>query len=242
MLLVHSYVSQLSTCHNTPEEDDETMNTEERRPSSVHKLDPSSSPDGHPSHVDHTAVSDDSTFSRLRWTREQEHLILQTSSSLGSSQPPRSFPAGYSQPTPFPSQASWPHSSLAGSWLSYPNSLPSCLSQKDYPSCSEEECLSRYKSLSLPSQHSTNLSSFEQPMSLHSNPPSAEFYHHTLSPYSCLPQGPPCCGQCPADAFSRRHLANNPPWPQYHPVHRPFCESAHVFLNFEQMTIFGNWH
>ncbi|XP_061593873.1 uncharacterized protein traf3ip2l [Cololabis saira] len=213
----NSYVSQLSTCHNTPEEDDETMNTQERQASSVHKLDSSSGPEGQLNWMDQPELS------RLSWSREQGHSLPQTSSSPGSSRPAHRLPAGYSQPTPFPSQVSWPHPSLASGWSSYPSSLPSCLSRKDDSISSDEDSsFSRYKSLPLPSQHSPSLSSFEQPLSLHSNPPLAELYHHTLPPYSCLPQGPACCAQCPVETFSRRPVANNRPWPQCHPVYGPF--------------------
>ncbi|XP_041863147.1 E3 ubiquitin ligase TRAF3IP2 [Melanotaenia boesemani] len=218
----NSCISQPNTHLNTPEEDDETMNTEEQETSAVHKLDSTSNNDGRPPSLDRAAISDDSMFSRQRWDREQELSLPLTSSSFCSPQPPHSLPAGYSQPTPFPSQAGWLHPSFASSWSEYPNSLPSCLSQKDYSSCSEESCLSRYKSVSLPGQHSNNMISLEQPLSLRSNPPSAELYHHTLSPYSCPPQGPACCAQCPVDVFSRRHVANKHPWPQYHPAYGPY--------------------
>ncbi|KAM4740113.1 uncharacterized protein traf3ip2l isoform 1-T2 [Anableps anableps] len=215
----NSYVSQQSTCHNTPEEDDETMNTEERKASNVHKVDRTSNLNGHHRHFHHMPVPDDSMFSRRGWNREQEPSFLPASSSFCSSRPPHSLPDGYSQPTPFPSQVNMLHPSIASSWTGYPNSLPSCLSQKDYSSCAVESCLSRDKSASLPSHHNMSL---EQPLSLRSHPPSAELYHHTLSPYSCPPQGPACCAQCPADPFSRQPVANKHAWPQYNPAYSPY--------------------
>lgn len=216
------YVCQLSPCHNTPEEDDETMNTEERETSAVHKTHPRSQLNGHRRPFDHTAASEDSMFSRRGWTREQEPSFPSSTSSFCPSGPPHSLPAGYNQPTPFPSQVNMLHPSFASSWTGYPNSLPSCLGQRDDSSCSEESCLSRCKSASLPGNHSGNAMSLEQPLSLRSNPPSAELYHHTLSPYSCPPQGVACCAQCPADPFSRRHVANNHVGPHYNPAYSPY--------------------
>ncbi|KAM9849227.1 uncharacterized protein traf3ip2l isoform 2-T2 [Aulostomus maculatus] len=130
--------------------------------------------------------------------------------------PPRSLPAGYSQPTPFPSQAegAWLPPSMASSWSGYPSSLHSSLSHKDYSSCCGDSCLSRYKFLSFPDGES----SLEQPLSLHSNPPTR---HHTLSPYTCSPQGAACCAQCPLEAFNRRPL-----WPGYHQTHGPYYPAA----------------
>uniref|UniRef100_A0A673BX37 E3 ubiquitin ligase TRAF3IP2 n=1 Tax=Sphaeramia orbicularis TaxID=375764 RepID=A0A673BX37_9TELE len=204
--------------HNTPEEDDETMSTQEPHASVVHKQDFSPNPGGYGSLPDAITSPDDSLFSRLRLDTEQEPKYRQAvprhpGPSYCSYQPPV-----YGQPTPFPSQADgpWPHPSYASSWSpGYPNSLPSCPSPKDFSSCSGESCQSRYKFLSLPSGHSTSMSLLEQPLSLRSNPPSADFCHHTLSPYSCSPQGAPCCAQCPAEAFNR--APNKPLWPQYHP-------------------------
>ncbi|KAM4548705.1 uncharacterized protein traf3ip2l [Odontesthes bonariensis] len=214
--------SLLSTRHNTPEEDDETMKAEEQDASIVHKLDSTSNSEGQPQLPRHAAVSNDSMFNGRRWNREQEHSLPLTSSSHCSSRPSHSLLAGYSQPTPYPSQVSQLYPSVASGWSGYPNSLPSCPSQKDYSSCSEDSCLSRYKSLPLPAQNSTDVMSLEQPFSLRSNPPLAEFYHHTLSPYSCPPQAPSCCAQCPADAYSRRPVANKHPWPQHHPAYGPY--------------------
>ncbi|XP_038131761.1 E3 ubiquitin ligase TRAF3IP2-like [Cyprinodon tularosa] len=215
----NSYVSHLSPCQNTPEEDDETMNSEQREASLGHKAVPPLNLNGHRRPSDHTLVPDDSMFCKRGWNREQ---FPPASSSFCSSRPPHSLPAGYSQPTPFPSQVNMLHPSFASSWTGYPNSLPSCLSQKEDSSCSEDSCLSRCKSASLPGQHTGNMMSLEQPLSLRSNPPSAELYHHTLSPYSCQPQGPACCAQCPADAFSRPPMANKYAWPQHSPAYSPF--------------------
>ncbi|XP_033478382.1 uncharacterized protein traf3ip2l [Epinephelus lanceolatus] len=230
----NSHVSQLSrylnSHHNTPEEDDETMSTEEREASTLHKPDSTPNPDGHHRPPEHAVFSDHSLFSTQRLGREQEHkhTLPHPGLSYGLYQPPRSLPAGYSQPTPFPSQAdgTWLHPSFASSWTGYPNSLPSSLTQKDCSSCSDDSCLSGYKFLSLPGQHSTSMSTLEQPLSLCSNLPSGNLCHHTLSPYSCSPQGAACCAQCPADAFNRGPVANKPPWPQYHPAYGPYYPGA----------------
>ncbi|XP_070764907.1 uncharacterized protein traf3ip2l [Enoplosus armatus] len=223
----NSHVSQLSrylsSNHNTPEEDDETMSTEEREARVVHKPDSTSNPDDPCPLPEHATCADDSLFSRQRLDREQEHNHTppQPGPSYFSYQPPHSLPAGYSQPTPFPSQANgtWLHPSFASSWSGYPNSLSSCLSQKDYSSRSGDSCLSGCKSMSLPGGHSTNMSSLEQPLSLCSHPSSANLCRHTLPPYSCSPQGAACCAQCPADAFNRGPVVNKHPWAQYHPVY-----------------------
>ncbi|XP_044216642.1 uncharacterized protein traf3ip2l [Thunnus albacares] len=228
----NSHVSQLSrnlsSHHNTPEEDDETMSTAEREAMAVDKPDSTSHPDAHSRLPEHATLTDGSLLGRQRLDREQEHkhnhTVPQPGPSYSLYQPPRSLPAGYSQPTPFPSQAEgpWLHPSFASSWSGYPSSLPSCLSQKDYSSCSGDSCISRYKFLSLPGRHSTCMSNLEQPLSLHSNPPSVNFGHHTLSPYSCLPQGAACCAQCPAEAFNRGPAANKHLWPQYLPAYGPY--------------------
>lgn len=228
----NSHVRQLSrylsSHHNTPEEDDETMSMEEREAAVVHKPDSTSHPDAHRPPPEHATLADDSLLGRQRLDREQEHKHNHTVPQPGPSycpyQPPRSLPAGYSQPTPFPSQVEgpWPHPSFASSWSGYPNSLPSCLSQKGHSSYSGDSCISRYKFLSLPGSHSTSMTGLEQPLSLRSNPSSADFGHHTLSPYSCLPQGAVCCAQCPAEAFNRGPLANKHLWPQHPPAYGPY--------------------
>ncbi|XP_059197521.1 uncharacterized protein traf3ip2l [Centropristis striata] len=244
----NSHVSQLSryfsSHHNTPEEDDETMSTEEREASVVHKPDSAPNPDGHRPHLEPASFADDSLFSRQRLDGEQghkhNHTLPPPSSSYCSYPPSRSFPAGFSQPTPFPSQANgaWLHPSFASSWSGYPNSLPSTLNQKDYSSCSGDSCLSGYKFSSFPGRHSASITSLEQPLSLCSNPPSGNLCHHTLSPYSCSPQGAACCAQRPADGFNRGLLANKHPWPQYHPAYGPYYPDAcgHPGTGYSQIS------
>ncbi|XP_075937651.1 uncharacterized protein traf3ip2l isoform X2 [Anarhichas minor] len=221
----NSHVSQLSRSfsshHNTPEEDDETMSTEEREASGVHDSAPQ--PDGHhhASSASSFSSAAASPFGAHRLDRVEDHRLPPPSSSFCCYQPPCRLPAGYSQPTPFPSQAdgAWLHPSFASSWSGYPNSLPSSLNQKDQ---SFHSSLSGYKSASLPGRHSPSMISLEQPLSLCSNPPSGNLCHHTLSPYSCPPHGAACCAQCPADAFNGgAAVANKHPWPQYHPAYDP---------------------
>ncbi|XP_039985323.1 E3 ubiquitin ligase TRAF3IP2 isoform X2 [Xiphias gladius] len=228
----NSHVSQagryLSSPHNTPEEDDETMSTEERDTRAVHGLDSTPKHDGRRPLPQHASLADDSRFGRQRLDTEREHkhnrTLPQPGPGYGSYQPPGSLPAGYGQPTPFPSQAEgpWPHPSFASGWSGYPNSLPSYMSQKAYPSGSGESCHSRLKFLSLPSRHSTSMSILEQPLSLHSNLPLADLCHHTLSPYSCAPRGAACCAQCPADTFNGGLMVHKHPRPQYHPAYSPY--------------------
>lgn len=214
------------------------MSTELRDASILSKPESTSSLLDHQPLPDH----DGSLFSGLSTDtqRGHKHTGALSPSSFCSSQRPRSFPAGYSPSTPFPSQAygSWLHPSFASSWSGYPTSLPSCLSQKDNSGCTGESCLSGYKFLSLPGTHSTVLGSLEQPLSLRSNPPSANLYHHTLSPYSWAPQGPACCAQCPADAFSRGAAGSKHPWPDFHPAYGPYCKSAGPYFNLR--TIHAN--
>lgn len=212
-----SHVSQLrrnlNSHNNTPQEDDERMSMEEREASILHKPDSTLNSEDPAPHQEHPTFSDDFMFSQHR---EQEHAHPPHGPSFSVYQPPRSLPAGFSQPTPFPSQAnhSWLHPSLASSWSGYPNSLPSCLSHKDFSGCFGESCLSGCKSTSLPGRHSPSMCSLEQPLSLCSNPPSANLYRHTLPPYSCSPQGAACCAQCP-DGFNRGAVASKQPWPPY---------------------------
>ncbi|CAK6956181.1 uncharacterized protein LOC128361786 [Scomber scombrus] len=228
----NSHVSQLSRYlsnhQNTPEEDDETMSTEEREAAVVQKPDSTSHPDGQDPLPEHATLADDSLLSRERLNIEQEHkhnhTVPMPSPSYCTYQPPRCLPAGYSQPTPFPSQVEGPWLHPSSNWSQYTNSLPSYLSQKDYSSCPGDSSTSRYKFLSLPGRHSTSMTSLEQPMSLRSNPPSADFGHHTLSPYSCPPPGAACCAQCPPEAFNRGPVANKHFWPQYHPAYGPYYQ------------------
>lgn len=220
----NSHVSQLSrslNIHNTPEEDDETISMEERETSVLHKSGSTLNPDAPTLHPDQPTFTNDSMLSGHR---EQTHSLPPPGPSFSVYQPPHNLPSGYSQPTPFPSQAngSWLHPSLASSWSGYPNSLLSCTSHKDFSSCSGESCLSGCKSLSLPGRHSPSMSSLlEQPLSLCSNPPSANLYHHTLPPYTCSPQGAACCAQCPADGFNRGPVGSKQPWPPYQPGYSP---------------------
>lgn len=218
---VYSHVSQLdrhlSNYSNTPEEDDETMSTHGHQAAVVHRL------DCEPNAEDPTSAEE--LLRRLRLDKEQEvrhrHTQLQ-GHSFSVYQP---HAGAYGGPTPFHSQVdgSWLHPSSA-SCSGYHNSLPSCLSHKDYSNCSEESFLSCSKFLSLPSGQSSVMSSLEQPLSLHSIPPSSDLCHHTLSPYLCSPQGAACCAQCPPDQFTRGPTVNKPHWPQYHPGPRTPCE------------------
>ncbi|XP_029905444.1 uncharacterized protein traf3ip2l [Myripristis murdjan] len=216
--------------HNTPEEDDETMSKEECEGTVAPKLDSTLNPDGQRPLPDHTTSPDDALYSRQRLGRNQghehSHTLSQPEPKYCPYQPPHGLPPGYSQPTPFPSQAegSWLHPSFASSWSGYPNSLPSCFSPKDYPSYSGESSYSRDKFMSLPGRYSASMSNLEQPHSLHSNPPLGNLYHHTLSPYYCSPQGVPCCAQCPPEPFSRGpvvhqnfRLGHQPAYNQYYP-------------------------
>uniref|UniRef100_UPI0037E745EE uncharacterized protein traf3ip2l n=1 Tax=Semicossyphus pulcher TaxID=241346 RepID=UPI0037E745EE len=215
----YSHVSLLSrylNSHNTPEEDDETMSMEEKEVRVLHKPDSTLNFNDHALHPDHSTFPDESLFSRHR---EHQHTLPPPGPRYNVYQPPANLPVGYSQPTPFPSQAngSWLHPSSASSGSGYPNSLPSCLSGKDVSVCSGDSCLSGCKSVSLPGRHSPSMSSLEQPLSLCSNPPSANLYHHTLPPYSCSPQGAACCAQCPADGFNRGPAVSKYPWSPYGP-------------------------
>ncbi|KAK7915761.1 hypothetical protein WMY93_011522 [Mugilogobius chulae] len=141
-------------------------------------------------------------------------------------------------PTPFHSQAdeSWSHGATSCCCHSGPphhqhhSSLPSQLSLKEYSSCSEDSSgmSSCHKSLSsIPSVHSSVMGSLEQPLSLRSLPPSSEFRHHTLSPYSAhrrRPRAVPnvprnsstetnrqqaCLASVPVSRRSQAYLGNN---------------------------------
>ncbi|KAK1896994.1 Chromodomain-helicase-DNA-binding protein 1-like, partial [Dissostichus eleginoides] len=141
-------------------------------------------------------------------------LTLTQRQDLKHSLPPAGFccyqPPGYSlsQPTPFSSQtappAAWLHPSFSSSWSGgYPSS----------GSSPAESFLSGYKLVS---------SSLEQPLSLCSNPPSGNLFHHTLSPYSCAPPGAACFAQLPPDAFR-----GPKPWPPpQHPAYNPYYPDA----------------
>ncbi|KAM3875780.1 E3 ubiquitin ligase TRAF3IP2 [Diretmus argenteus] len=226
------------------------MSKDECDGSFVPMLDSGSTPDrpGPGPVPDLTTSTDDSQYSRLG--REPEHppgpSLSQSGPSYCAYQPPHGLPAGYSQPTPFPSRAdgSWLHPSFASGWSGYPSSLPSCPTPKDYSSYSAESSYSRNKFLSLPGRYSPSMS-LEQPLSLHSNPPSADMYHHTLAPYYCSPQGAACCAQCPADAFKRgpvvhQHLRPGYP-PAYGPGHSAPAQQKDPYsapLSLEQRRVF----
>lgn len=210
---VFSHVSQwdryLAPHRNTPEEDDETM-------SSQH---PSADPPALDSEGPDSARA---LFTALQLDQDSRHPERVQRGHLSP------FAPAYGGPTPFHSLADtpWTQSHSTSSYCCYSgppphqhhSSLPSQLSQ--YPSCSEESCLSCHKSLdSLPSVHSSVLS-LEQPLSLRSIPPSSDVGHHMLSPYFCSPQGAPCCAQCPPD-FNRAATVNKPVRPQLHPGARP---------------------
>lgn len=222
----HNHRSHLSRCligqHNMPEEDDETMSAAEQQASVVSKPDSSLNPGSGSTLPERVPLSQDSLVGRQRL---EDQLHVPPGPSYFSYQPSRSLPAGFSQPTPFPSQASgpWIHSSFASSWSQYPSSLPSYLNHKDYSSCAGDSCLSGCKPLSLPGSHGSSL---EQPMSLCSNPPSANMYHHTLSPYACSPQGAACFAQCHVDAFTWRPRANKLLMPQCPPPNGTCCKSG----------------
>ncbi|XP_053742023.1 uncharacterized protein LOC128770957 isoform X6 [Synchiropus splendidus] len=197
-----------SSRRNTPEEHDETMSAAEQDPDTdalmanpnTHSLS-SGLPDGETQHDRETHPYDISSFSSYR-----------QSCSLS---------AGFPHPTPFPShnEAAWLHGSRASSGSGYPTSLPSCLTMKDYSSWSEDGGHFR----SLPGREC----SLEQPLSLHSNPPTR---HHCLSPYACSPQGAPCCAQCPPEGFNR---LPNPHWPFFSP-HGPYYPAGAPHPGFSQ--------
>lgn len=161
------------------------------------------------------------------------HNHIQPGQSYTPYQPPMGLPAGYSQPTPFPSQAegSWLHPSFVSGWSGpgYPSSLPSCLAPGDYSSYQGESCYSRGKSQSLSGRYSPSMGSLEQPHSLHSNPPSVAMHHHSLPPYYCSPKGAPCCAPCPMEAFGP--ALHQSPRPGYHLPYGPFCEFYDLFCH-----------
>lgn len=236
-VLTNIYITLLTTVswsryaddsqHNLPEEDDETMSTTEQEASIFYRPDSTSNPTDHSILLEQSTLAHGSLF-RLGGHQEHKHdlTLPHPGPSYLSYPPPCSFPAGYNQPTPFPSRAdgSWLHPSFASSWSGYPKSLPSYMNQKDLPSCPGGDCPSRCQSLSLPS--SATMSSLEQPLSLCSNPPSANPCHHLLPPYSCYPKGAACCAQLPADPFTGRLLASKPLRPQCHSAYGTCCKSA----------------
>lgn len=222
-----------------PEEDDETMSTAEQD-ATVSTSGPDSSSSSSSSILPKGVRLLDERLHRRRQSEDHRRPPPAAPSYFSSYQPSRSLPAGFSQPTPFPSQADgpWLHPSLASSWSQYPSSLPSYLSHKEEQcSCAGESCLLACKLPPPPpsqpasgcvSSNSSlsSLSSLEQPLSLCSNPPSANLYYHTLSPYACSPQGAACYAQRPGDAFTWRPRPNKRLQPQYHPPNGTCCESA----------------
>lgn len=212
--LVSQLDRYLTPHRNTPEENDETMSTQQQ------SADP-------PTLDTEGPASAQALFRALRLDPDPRHSEMVQRSHLSSSYAP-----AYGGPTPFHSQAddSWTQSHSTSSCCCYSgpphhqhhSSLPSQPSYKEFPSCSEESCLSCHKSLgSIPSAYSSVLCSLEQPLSLHSIPPSSDVRHHTLSPYSCSPQGAACCAQCPPEQFNRVATVNKQVWPQYNPGARP---------------------
>ncbi|CAN9500248.1 unnamed protein product [Ophioblennius macclurei] len=186
-------VSAAVSSLNTPEEDDETMSAGGAR----------RQPDSASDPFDDRLLPPADFHPLGRRVR----VAPPTSSSFCSSH--------YGQPTPFPSHAhdGWPPpSAAASSGSGYPSSLPSRLSREDYDSELWGGGASGYKFLSLDGGAPPSGGSLEQPLSLRSNPPSAEPRHHTLSPYACSPQGAPCCAQCPPEAFPRADA-----WPPRRP-------------------------
>lgn len=222
-----------------PEEHDETMSTTEQDGTISTSTRPDSSSSCSSSRSTSTLPEGahllDKPLHCWHQLEEQRRPPPAVPSYFSSSyQPSRSLPAGFSQPTPFPSQADgpWLHPSLACSWSQYPSSLPSHPSQKEEQcSCANESCILACKPpppsqpASGCSSSSSSLSSLEQPLSLCSNPPSANLYYHTLSPYACSPQGAACYAQRPVDAFTWKPRPNTGLQPEYHPPHNTCSES-----------------
>ncbi|KAL6107588.1 uncharacterized protein ACO6RY_18325 [Pungitius sinensis] len=220
-----SFLSRyLSGRLNTPQEDDETMSSQEQEAGGARQPDPAPPPADARLRL---APAYASPFGGPRPGRVEELRLSPPGSSFCCDQPPCCLPAGHSQPTPFPSRddRAWLHPSFASSWSGYPDSLPSCAGRGD-PSCrSADSSLSGYKFASLPSRNSWG--SLEQPLSLCSNPPSGNLRHHALPPYACSPQGAACCAQCPAGAFGGASAFTGHPWAPYRPAHGPYYTSGH---------------
>lgn len=236
-----SHLSHLSRClilrHNMPEEDDETMSITEQDSTISTSSRPDSSCSSSSNRSTGTFLQGAHLLDKAlhcRWQSEEQRgpppVMHSNFSSSSSYQPSRSLPAGFGQPTPFPSQAngSWLHPSLASSWSQYPSSKPSYPSQKEEQcSCANEGCLSACKSPQpCGCSSSSSPSSLEQPLSLCSNPPSANLYYHTLSPYACSPQGAACYAQRPVDAFTWRPRPNKGLQPECHPPNDTCSESV----------------
>ncbi|XP_010898987.1 adapter protein CIKS [Esox lucius] len=238
------------TFENTPEEDDETMSTKDCHREIFTEPDPRpiSHPDGFSLPLDDDSSSHPDGFSHRGALEGQQPNRGLLEDSYSPYQPPVGLRAGYSQPTPFPSQAdmyshstpfpsqtdafcrptpfpsqmdpSWIQPSGAWSGPVYPRSLPSCPNPPDYPQYPGESCYSQGKSLSLPGHYST--SSLEQPRSLHSNPPSGGLFH-SLPPYYCPPPGAACCAKCPVGGFIMGPAPHHgpQPGPRYHLPYTP---------------------
>ncbi|KAI4786584.1 hypothetical protein KUCAC02_037022 [Chaenocephalus aceratus] len=78
---------------------------------------------------------------------------------------------------------------------------------------------------SFPSGYKLVSSSLEQPLSLCSNPPSGNLFHHTLSPYSALPGGRLLRPVTPRPLQGPQTLA-----PPQHPAYNPYWR---VFVTYE---------
>ncbi|XP_030227852.1 adapter protein CIKS isoform X1 [Gadus morhua] len=189
---------------NTPQEDDETMSQLQSEGGTA------PGPASRPSHAHHGNGCDSDP------KHPAHHPAHFLSEMYCSSYPPAHHPhqPHPHHPTPFPSRApdsSWgpgTHPSYASSGWSgagFPGRpANSCLSGKDFSRQSGESALyPADNSSSLPGRYSPSMGSLEQPYSLHSNHPSPELYHHTMSPYYCQPPGPACWAQCPPEAFKR---------------------------------------
>uniref|UniRef100_A0AAV2L2A4 E3 ubiquitin ligase TRAF3IP2 n=1 Tax=Knipowitschia caucasica TaxID=637954 RepID=A0AAV2L2A4_KNICA len=122
-----------------------------------------------------------------------------------------SYGPGYGAPTPFHSYESWAYTA---------SSMATSCSCSSRPFPQQHHLSLKTDSGSEESLGSSGMS-LEQPLSLHSLPPSSEFRHHTLSPYSFVPQGELCWAQCPPQECNRGVTVQKPAWPQYHPGPRP---------------------
>ncbi|CAL8255553.1 unnamed protein product [Merluccius merluccius] len=197
---------------NAPQEDDETMS---QPPSEGGATLDCGSPPSHGPHDDRCGGGDPKHHAR----RPADYLSEPDCGSFP-------LPHGYAhrhpphQPTPFPSLAPdgpWGpslHPSFASSsWTQagFPSHLASsCPAAKDFSGRSAESAsYSVDKFHSMAGLHSPSMGSLEQPYSLRSTHPSSGPYHHTMSPYYCMPPGPACCVRCPPDAFKRDPAAGH---------------------------------
>ncbi|CAL8309515.1 unnamed protein product [Lota lota] len=213
---------------NTPQEDDETMSQLQSECGTI--PDPASCS----SHAHHDNRCDGNP------KHHAHHPAHFLSEPYCSSYPPAHHQHHPHHPTPFPSRApasSWGpslHPTFASSgWTgagfpSHPAN--SCLSAKDFPSQSGESVSYSADNISsLPGRFSPSMGSLEQPYSLHSNHPSPELYHHTMSPYYCLPPRPACWAQSPPEAFKRGPaFGHQMPVLVPHLPYGPFCECTSV--------------